>query len=143
LARILFVVLLLLIWFSRASPVVFNMRAFTLLASAGASINLALGAVQISFAKQHQPIAVTGKEKLAGSGRRSVTAGLEYKGAAYAVNATVGTPGQVVTLGLSTSSSSTWIPDARSSSCTTEKWDHVADEWANTTLKTCLSGFCK
>lgn len=121
------------------------MKTSVLLALTGASSNLAYGAVQFPFAKQHQPTVVVADRASTGSDRRSTVADLAYRGATYAVNVTVGTPGQTVTLGLSTLASKTWVADARSSSCADDyEYDENTGEYVTTTYdEVCLAGTCE
>lgn len=98
-------------------------------------------AVHFSFAKQvQQQPAFTASRRV---DSRSTIAGLAYSGATYAVNVTVGTPGQVVTLALSTSSTKTWVADARSDYCTTHEYDDDTEEYTPVVDTECLSGTCE
>lgn len=77
------------------------------------SADLASAVVQLSFAKQ-------AAHKYVKSSRRDneVQAKLWWAEWTYVVNATVGTPGQPVSLIISPSASDTWVPDAHSYECT-------------------------
>ena len=91
------------------------------------SADLASAVVQLSFAKQ-------AAHKYVKSSRRDneVQAKLWWAEWTYVVNATVGTPGQPVSLIISPSASDTWVPDAHSYECT----EYEPDEY-------CKWGTCK
>lgn len=100
------------------------MRLATLLAGFCASLPQTQAALHVTFAKQHQHVGGGGG---GGGGvvhdrdhaqRRNLNAQLGYADVTYVVNATVGTPGQPVSLILSSSTSDTWVVDARSVWCT-------------------------
>ncbi|CAN8101618.1 unnamed protein product [Discula destructiva] len=111
------------------------MKTSSLLALAAGACSLA--AVHLPFYKAQKLAHPT---ILVGSDRRSVVAGLAYTGATYAVNVTVGTPGQVVTLGLSTTSTKTWVVDARGAYCSSEEYDYSTDEYVTVVDEDCLRG---
>ncbi|KUI54719.1 putative aspartic-type endopeptidase OPSB [Cytospora mali] len=69
--------------------------------------------VQFPFAKH----ANTAHKSVASTSRRAVNTGLFWGDLTYVVNASIGTPGQSVSLVLSTSSSTTWVLDSRSETC--------------------------
>lgn len=71
--------------------------------------------VQFPFAKHRSPPQNVAK---GGSKARALNTGFFQGAMTYVVNATVGTPGQPVSLVLAPSSSDTWVVDARSSQCT-------------------------
>lgn len=85
--------------------------------------------------------------------RRTVNTDVSYADVTYVVNATIGTPGQAVSLVLSTSSSDTWVVDARSSWCSYSSgysYDDGDDEaydvrTADSSVKSeyCTWGTCK
>lgn len=68
----------------------------------------------------------------------------------YVVNATVGTPGQPVSLVLSSTTSDTWVKDTRSSDCTYSSsyysyYDDTSDSDNDYSYSTgdCIWGSCK
>jgi hypothetical protein len=68
---------------------------------------------------------------------------------AYVVNATVGTPGQPVSLVLSSSTSQTWVKDTRSSDCTYSSYygssydSYDSDSPYTESTGDCIWGSCK
>lgn len=64
----------------------------------------------------------------------------------YVVNATVGTPGQPVSLVLSSSSSDTWVLDAESSQCNSyysSYYSSYDDDTYGSDDESCIWGSCK
>lgn len=112
------------------------MKAFNLLAIVGASPHFASAAVHLSYSKQQRSNGPS-----TGSSRRSINSNISYNEATYVVNVTVGTPGQAMTLELSTSSSDTWVMDSRSSECAYSDYDY--SDTYNTNITFCKSGTCK
>lgn len=110
-----------------------------LLALGGISSQFASAAVHFTYAKQQASNAPS-----ANSIRRSINANISYNDATYVVNVTVGTPGQAMTLELSTSSAETFVIDARSPYCTdyTDYGDSVEGESYNTNSY-CVWGTCE
>lgn len=82
----------------------FNLLSFSTL------VSLADALVQLEFSRQTGSLA-----KLAS--RDSTSAPISQGGIAWVVNATVGTPGQPLSLLISPSAPDTWVPDATSSYC--------------------------
>lgn len=122
------------------------MKRAILLALTGGCLS-AHAAVQLSFSKHKHDA----RETLGGAARRSdsVSAGLSYQGATYVVNVTVGTPGQPVSLQISTSASNTFVVDARSTQCTEQAYydDYDEDLYGDTdtsvSTNLCPWGTCK
>lgn len=108
------------------------------LASAFSHIESASTAVQFSFAKR----AASTHNTATGLARRAPDAGFSYQAAVYVVNVTVGTPGQPLSLQISSSASNTWVVDARSSWCTSETYDYDTDEYIKSS-GLCPWGACK
>lgn len=119
------------------------MKKFVLLALASAflHIEIASAAVQLSFAKQKESTSThaTATDR---SARRAANADLSYEAATYVVNVTVGTPGQPVSLQISSSASNTWVVDARSSWCTYSTYVYNEDEYTDSSAY-CPWGTCE
>lgn len=102
--------------------------------------------VHLTYAKQQRS---TTRSPATGSSRRgSVNEHISYNDATYVVNVTVGTPGQAMTLELSTSSSDSFVIDARSSYCTYDPssygdYDDSGYADVDTTNPYCIWGSCK
>lgn len=92
------------------------MKASLVLALFGACTQPALAVVQFPFARRASP-PPRGVASRA-SKPRAVNAETFLGAMTYVVNATIGTPGQPVSLVLSSSTSETWVIDTRSSDCT-------------------------
>lgn len=88
------------------------MKTFVLMAL-GATSHFARAAIHFTYAKEQRS-----NTPSANSNRRSVKENISYNSATYVVNVTVGTPGQAMTLELSTTSADTFVIDARSFDCT-------------------------
>ncbi|ROV93296.1 hypothetical protein VSDG_06847 [Cytospora chrysosperma] len=89
------------------------MKTSIRLALVGAFIHAASAVVQFPFAKH----ANTGHGSASSTTRRAVDTNLFWSDLTYVVNASIGTPGQTMSLVLSTSSSDTWVLDTRSDYC--------------------------
>ncbi|KUI70392.1 putative aspartic-type endopeptidase opsB [Cytospora mali] len=89
------------------------MKTSIRLALIGTFIQATTALVQFPFAKHDN----TAHKSVASTGRRAVNTGLFWGDLTYVVNASIGTPGQSVSLVLSTSSSTTWVLDSRSELC--------------------------
>lgn len=100
------------------------MKTSTLLPLVGACARLTSAAVQFSFTKQTG----TGLKAATVAKPRSTNANISYADVTYVVNATVGTPGQPVSLILSSSSSDTWVVDTRSDYCTYTYYGYDDDD---------------
>lgn len=90
------------------------MKASLVLALLSACTQSVYAVVQFPFAKQGSPspnVATKGLKP------RAVSRDFVLGGMTYLVNASIGTPGQPVSLVLSPSSSDTWVVDARSYYC--------------------------
>lgn len=125
--------------------VAFDMKKSVVVALISVYSSSASAAVHLTYAKQQKSVT---SSSAAGSNRRSVNTNTSYNDATYVVNVTVGTPGQAMTLELSTSSSDTFVIDARSSYCTYdpdyygdyEDGDYTNEDITNTY---CVWGSCK
>lgn len=91
------------------------MKASLVLALLAACTQSAHAVVQFPFAKHGGPPQSVAK---GGSKPRALNTGFFQGALTYVVNATVGTPGQPVSLVLAPASSDTWVVDARSDECT-------------------------
>lgn len=61
---------------------------------------------------------------------------------AYVVNASIGTPGQAVSLALSSSTTDTWVIDTRSDFCESY-YDYDDDSTETLETTSCIWGTCK
>lgn len=121
----------------------FEMKTSVFVALMGVCSPFASAAVHLTYAKQQRS---TTSSPATGSSRRgSVNENISYSDATYVVNVTVGTPGQAMTLELSTSSSDTFVIDARSSYCTYDLNSYDDSEYGDldTTNPYCIWGSCK
>ncbi|ROV94965.1 hypothetical protein VMCG_08320 [Cytospora schulzeri] len=101
------------------------MKTYIRLALIGAFINAANAVVQFPFAKH----ANTEHESASSTIRRAVSTDIFLGDMMYIVNASIGTPGQTVSLILSPSSSDTWVLDTRSQYCAYySTYDDEADD---------------
>lgn len=89
------------------------MKTSIRLALVGAFIHAASAVVQFPFAKH----ANTGHGSASSTTRRAVNTNVFWSDLTYIVNASIGMPGQTMSLVLSTSSSDTWVLDTRSQYC--------------------------
>lgn len=120
------------------------MRSFTLSALAvGCLLQDSHAAVQLSFSKQKSE----GRGRVSASAPRSDSANLDsafsYQGATYVVNVTVGTPGQPVSLQLSTTASNTFVIDARSEWCAYDQYATTSDSSDSYDYLYCPWGTCE
>ncbi|PSR88497.1 aspartic peptidase domain-containing protein [Coniella lustricola] len=109
---------------------------------AGALVQLASGVVHLPFVKQPRALA-SNRDADAGLDRRSLTSGLSLQDTVYAVNVTVGTPGQPMTLQVSPLAAVTWVVDARSSYCSESYYIYTSsdeDDDELTTIENCIWG---
>lgn len=120
------------------------MKTSIRLALVGAFIHAASAAVQFPFAKH----ANSGHKAASSTIRRAVNTDLFWGDLTYIVNASIGTPGQTVSLVLSTSTSDTWVIDTRSEYCayysgysSYDDEDYTSTDTSQTTY--CVWGTCK
>lgn len=114
--------------------------AAILLALFSAQCTMVGAQLQLKFGKQR------GQTTAAAAARRSNTmkADLFWAELTYVVNATVGTPGQDVSLILATSSYDTWVVDARSYYCSyTPSDSSIPSSTSISSTKYCEWGSCK
>ena len=105
------------------------------------SLSVCLGVVdavvQLEFARQAGSLAEL-------AGRDSASASLVKSDFLWVVNATVGTPGQQVSLLISPSVADTWVPDATSSYCDESYYSNLYDDDEEEDNPTyCRWGSCK
>ncbi|KAJ4397567.1 hypothetical protein N0V93_001798 [Gnomoniopsis smithogilvyi] len=113
------------------------MKASILLTLVGATSHFARAAVHLTYAKEQR----SNTPSTTANRRSIVNANISYNYATYVVNITVGTPGQAMTLELSTSSAETFVIDARSSYCTYDTDYEDSDEGNSyTTNSYCIWG---
>ncbi|KAG8159926.1 hypothetical protein KVR01_010563 [Diaporthe batatas] len=91
------------------------MKASLVLALFGACTQPAFAVIQFPFARRGSPPSDVASSA---SKPRAVNAETFMGAMTYVVNATIGTPGQPVSLVLSSSTSDTWVKDTRSGDCT-------------------------
>lgn len=123
------------------------MKASLVLALLGACIQPALAVVQFPFARHGStPHDLASRA----SEPRAVSQDFFLSALTYVVNVTVGTPGQPVSLVLSSSSSETWVLDTRGSKCTFESsWSssdtdtYGSDLYYTESTEECIWGSCK
>lgn len=118
------------------------MKVSLVLALFGACTQPAYAVVQFPFARHgnpHHDIASRSSKP------RALNTDFFLGGLTYVVNASVGTPGQPVSLVLSPSSSDTWVVDARSSDCTyySSYYDDDTYDSYSSYTGTCIWGSCK
>lgn len=121
----------------------YDMKTSVFVALISVCSPFASAAVHLTYAKQQRS---TIPSQATGSSRRSsVNENISYNDATYVVNVTVGTPGQAMTLELSTSSSDSFVIDARSSYCTYDPSSYDDSEYGDvdTTNTYCTWGSCK
>ncbi|ROW10901.1 hypothetical protein VPNG_05363 [Cytospora leucostoma] len=119
------------------------MKTSVRLALAGVFIHAANAVVQFPFAKHVNT--VNTKSDASSTRRRAVNADLFWGDMQYAVNISIGTPAQSVSLLLSPSGSDTWVLDARSSQCALYHDDYSSyydDDEYNTTDSSSTSSDC-
>jgi hypothetical protein len=120
------------------------MKASLVLALLGACTQPAFAVVQFPFARHvSSPRDVASRA----SKPRAVDAEVFMGAMTYVVNVTVGTPGQPVSLVLSSSSSDTWVKDTRSSDCTYSSSyygsTYDSDSYYSESTEMCIWGSCK
>lgn len=116
-----------------------------MLALLGACAQSARAVVQLPFSRQGSPSHDVAK---GGLKPRALSREFFLGAMTYVVNATVGTPGQPVSLVLSPSSSDTWVVDARSGDCTYYNYYYGStgddlDDYYYEVSDLCLWGSCK
>lgn len=114
------------------------MKSSTRLALVGAFIDSATAVVQFPFAKH----ANTGHNSVSSKPRRDVNADLFLGNMAYVVNASIGTPGQTVSLVISSSTTDTWVIDTRSEYCESY-YEYYDDSTDMSETTSCIWGTCK
>ena len=122
------------------------MKASLVLALLGACAQSARAVVQFPFAKHGSPA----RDVIKGASKpRALSTEFFLGSMTYVVNASVGTPGQPVSLVLSPSSSDTWVVDARSDDCTYystyygSSYDDDSDSYSTESNELCVWGSCK
>lgn len=116
------------------------MKTSIRLALIGAFINAAAAVVQFPFAKH----ANTGHISASSTTRRALNTDVFLGDMAYIANASIGTPGQTVSLVLSSSTTDTWVIDTRSDYCEPYYVDDDDNDSADASETTsCVWGTCK
>lgn len=125
------------------------MKTSLVLALLGACVPSVHAVVHFPFAKHTSPPHNVAK---GGSKPRALNEDFFLGAMTYVVNATVGTPGQPVSLVLSTDSSDTWVVDARSEECTypsdyygsySDSDTYDSDDYYTESFESCIWGSCK